>query len=159
MHPLTLSGIFGSIQAQKCIILLDCIPALQLETALKFHLTHAEGLNLFTGYGDDYVIINRERITQPSLLVTPDQIVGDWKVDNFNALQAQHFNIMLEYTPELVILGTGQRLRFPHPRLSAALTNAGIGLEIMDTKAACRTFNILVAEGRRIVLGLLLTDD
>ncbi|HET9114432.1 MAG TPA: Mth938-like domain-containing protein [Burkholderiales bacterium] len=126
---------------------------------MKFHLTHAEGLNLFTGYGDGYVLINRERYNGPSLLVTPDRIEIDWKINGFNELQPHHFNVMLEYTPELVILGTGQRLRFPHPRLSAELANAGIGLEIMDTKAACRTFNILVAEGRRVVLGLLLTDD
>lgn len=126
---------------------------------MKFHLTHAEGLNQFTGYGDDYVLINRERYTVPSLLVTPDQVIADWKINAFNELQAHHFSVMLEYTPELSILGTGRQLRFPHPRLSAALSNAGIGLEIMDTKAACRTFNILVAEGRRVVLGLLLTDD
>lgn len=132
---------------------------LQLETALKFHLTQAEGLNLFTGYGDDYVLINRERYTQSSLLVTPDQINADWKINSFNELQSKHFSVMLEYTPEITVLGTGRQLRFPHPRLSAALTNAGIGLEVMDTKAACRTFNILVAEGRQVVLGLLLTDN
>ncbi len=126
---------------------------------MKFHLTHAEGLNLFTGYGDDYVLINRERYTGPSLLVTPDQIENDWKINSFKELQPHHFSVMLEYTPELTILGTGRHLRFPHPKLSAELTDAGIGLEIMDTKAACRTFNILVAEGRRVVLGLLLTDD
>ncbi|MHB1677922.1 MAG: Mth938-like domain-containing protein [Sulfuriferula sp.] len=125
---------------------------------MKFHLNRADGLNLFTGYGDDYVIINQERYVQPSLLVTPNQIILDWKVNDFNELQAQHFAAMLEYTPEITILGTGHRLRFPHPRLVAELTNAGIGLEVMDTKAACRTYNILVAEGRRVVVAILLNS-
>ena len=129
---------------------------LQLETVLKFHLNHADGLNLFTGYGDDYVIINHERYSQPSLLVTPNDILLDWQVINFSALQVHHFTEILQQQPELALLGTGNRLRFPHPHLSAALTNAGIGLEVMDTKAACRTYNILVAEGRRVVVALLL---
>lgn len=125
---------------------------------MKFHLNRADGLNLFTGYGDDYVIVNQVRHAQPSLLVTPELIVPDWQVAGFAALQAQHFAAMLLHNPEIALLGTGNRMRFPHPRLSAALTDAGIGLEVMDTKAACRTYNILVAEGRRVVVGLLLAD-
>ena len=144
------------VHAQKGIILLDCTPMLQLETVLKFHLAHAEGLNLFTGYGDDYVIVNQERYTQPSLLITPDNILLDWQVNDFSALQAHHFTAILQQHPEIALLGTGNHLRFPHPRLSATLTNAGIGLEVMDTKAACRTYNILVAEGRRVVVAVLL---
>lgn len=130
---------------------------LQLETVLKFHLTQPEGLNLFTGYGDDYVIVNGERYTQSSLLITPDSLLSDWQVDNFAALQPQHFAAFIAQQPEIALLGTGNRLRFPHPALTAALTNAGIGLEVMDTKAACRTYNILVAEGRRVVAGIILT--
>lgn len=123
---------------------------------MKFHLTQPEGLNLFTGYGDDYVIINHERHALQSLLVTPNQILDDWQVTDFNALQPHHFEAFIAQQPEIALLGTGALLRFPHPRLSAALTNAGIGLEVMDTKAACRTYNILVAEGRRVVVGLIL---
>jgi uncharacterized protein len=128
----------------------------QLESVLKFHLTQPEGLNLFTGYGDDYVIINGERYTQPSLLVTPDAILTDWQVDGFSTLTAEHFVHIAEQKPEIVLLGTGARLQFPHPRLSVALQQACVGLEVMDTKAACRTYNILVAEGRRVVVGLLI---
>lgn len=129
---------------------------LQLETVLKFHLTQPEGLNLFTGYGDDYVIINGERYSQSSLLITPDAILQDWHVTSFSALQTSHFEAFIAQQPEIALLGTGKRLQFPHPRLSAALTDAGVGLEVMDTKAACRTYNILVAEGRRVVVGLIL---
>ena len=123
---------------------------------MKFHLAQPEGLNLFTGYGDDYVIINGERYTQPSLLITPDDILLDWQVSDFTTLQPQHFEAFIVQRPEITLLGTGSRLQFPHPRLSAALTNAGIGLEVMDTKAACRTYNILVAEGRRVVVGIIM---
>lgn len=129
---------------------------LQLESLLKFHLTQPEGLNLFTGYGDDYVVINGERYTQSSLLITPNAILTDWQVDNFPALTAEHFTTIATQQPEIALLGTGTRLLFPHPRLSIALSQAGIGLEVMDTKAACRTYNILVAEGRRVVVGILL---
>jgi uncharacterized protein len=129
----------------------------QLESVLKFHLTQPEGLNLFTGYGDDYVIINGERYTQPSLLVTPDTILTDWQVNGFNTLSPEHFTHIAAQQPEIVLLGTGTRLQFPHPRLSVALQQAGVGLEVMDTKAACRTYNILVAGGRRVVVGLLIS--
>ncbi len=129
----------------------------QLESLLKFHLTQPEGLNLFTGYGDDYVVINGERYTQPSLLITPDTILTDWQVSSFDALTADHFAAIAAQQPEIALLGTGARLQFPHPRLSITLNQAGIGLEVMDTKAACRTYNILVAEGRRVVVGIMLS--
>ena len=122
---------------------------------MKFHLAHAAGLNLFTGYGEGYVLINQVRHTESSLLVTPNSIIQDWRVSNFEALQSEHFAQILQCGPEVVLLGTGARMRFPHPRLSAVLTNAGIGLEVMDTRAACRTYNILVAEGRQVVVALL----
>jgi uncharacterized protein len=139
----------------KCIILTERKPLPQLETFLKFHLTQPEGLNLITGYGADYVTINGERHTATSLLVAPDSVSEDWIVSSFDALSEKHFAAMLPLKPELALLGTGSKLQFPHPRLSACLTNAGIGMEVMDTGAACRTYNILVAEGRRVVVGLL----
>ncbi len=63
---------------------------------------------------------------------------------------------LAELKPEVVLLGTGTRLRFPHPRLTRALTDAGIGVEVMDTPAACRTFNILAAEGRKVLAAVIL---
>ncbi len=123
---------------------------------MKFHLAQPEGLNLFTGYGNDYVNINGQRYAAPSLIVTPDEIIEDWRVGNFAQLNENHFQALLALKPEIALLGTGTTLRFPHPRLSACLTNAGIGLEVMDTGAACRTYNILVAEGRHVVMGLLI---
>lgn len=123
---------------------------------MKFHLTQPEGLNLFTGYGNDYVNINGQRYDVSSLIVTPGEIIEDWHVGHFAQLNENHFQALLALKPEIALLGTGTALRFPHPRLSACLTNAGIGLEVMDTGAACRTYNILVAEGRHVVMGLLI---
>ena len=123
---------------------------------MKFHLTQPEGLNLLTGYGSDYVDINGQRFASTSLIVTPDEIIEGWRVSKFDHLNENHFQALLGLKPEIALLGTGSVLRFPHPRLSACLTNAGIGLEVMDTGAACRTYNILVAVGRRVVMGLLI---
>lgn len=123
---------------------------------MKFHLAQPEGVNLLTGYGRDYVDINGHRYDAVSLAVTPNEIVENWRVGKFDDLNENHFRALLELQPEITLLGTGETLRFPHPRLSASLINAGIGLEVMDTGAACRTYNILVAEGRRVVMGVLL---
>ncbi|MEQ1668846.1 MAG: MTH938/NDUFAF3 family protein, partial [Sulfuriferula sp.] len=87
----------------------------------------------------------------------PDTILTNWQAASFDALTADHFAAIAAQQPEIALLGTGARLQFPHPRLSIALNQAGIGLEVMDTKAACRTYNILVAEGRRVVVGIMLS--
>jgi len=120
---------------------------------MKLHQATGEGQNLFTGYGDDHVQINRER-HDGSLIVTPDAILA-WDVVRFEELDEHHFQGLLDHHPEVVILGTGATQRFPHPRLSAALAAAGVGMEVMDTRAACRTYNILLAEGRKVIAAIL----
>ena len=121
---------------------------------MKFHLTTGTG-NVFTGYGAGYVEINRER-HEVNLIVLPDRIVPGWATAGFDALTREDFAALLEWKPEIVLLGTGPRIRFPHPRLSADLTNARIGVDVMDVQAACRTFNVLAAEGRQVAAALLL---
>jgi uncharacterized protein len=121
---------------------------------LKFHLADAVGLNLFTGYDTDYVAVNHQRY-HASLIVLPDRIV-EWTPQSFTALEAAHFEAILEFRPEIVLLGTGGALRFPHPRLTEALIRAHIGVEVMDTPAACRTYNVLASEGRKVAAALLL---
>jgi uncharacterized protein len=74
----------------------------------------------------------------------------------FDALQAAHFDALLELQPEVVLFGSGSQLRFPHPRLYQALSKARIGVECMDTPAACRTYNILMSEDRKVVAMILL---
>jgi uncharacterized protein len=122
---------------------------------MKFHLTRSGGRNLFTGYGAGYVSINEQRYEHP-IVVTADNAVMPWEATSFETLTTEHFEALLELTPEIVLLGTGESLRFPHPRLTRPLAEAHIGFEAMDTKAACRTFNILMAEGRQVVAAMLV---
>ncbi|MDD5242090.1 MAG: Mth938-like domain-containing protein [Sulfuricella sp.] len=122
---------------------------------MKLHLDNVAGLNLFTGYDADYVAVNHQRY-QTSLIVLPDRVVEGWSPQNFAALEAAHFELILEFQPEIVLLGTGDTLRFPHPAITAALTRARIGIEVMSNPAACRTYNILAAEGRKVAAALIL---
>jgi uncharacterized protein len=120
---------------------------------VKLHASLAAGRNVVTAYGEDYVAVNGER-HRSSLLLLPGRVL-DWEPQSFDALIPEHFSRLLELDVEIVLLGTGPKQRFPHPRLVAALARAGIGLEVMDLQAACRTYNILVAEERKVAAALL----
>ena len=109
---------------------------------------------MFTGYGAGYVVVNAAR-HENHLLVDPDRVI-QWDISGFDALDAAHAAQFIALQPEIVILGTGATLRFPHPELSRRLAAAGIGFEVMDSKAACRTYNVLMAEGRRVLAAILI---
>ena len=100
-------------------------------------------------------MVNGERYDH-SIVVLAEEVRSDWLVAGFDALSEVHFTYFLALKPEVLLLGTGARQRFPHPRLYRALTDAGIALECMDTPAACRTYNILVAEDRKVVAAILI---
>jgi len=121
---------------------------------MKFHQTRLSGQNQFTGYGTGYVSINGSRHAE-SVIVLPDRIV-QWQVTSFEALSEDDFRTLAELQLEVLLLGTGSRLRFPHPALTRPVAEAGTGLEVMDTAAACRTYNILLAEQRRVGAALLV---
>ena len=121
---------------------------------MKLHAAAPSGLNTITAYGDDYVEINGERRSE-NLVVLPQRIVR-WPARSFEALTREDFAFLQSMEAEIVLLGTGPRQRFPHPRLTAPLAQAGMGLEVMDLRAACRTYNILVAEDRKVAAALLL---
>ncbi len=120
---------------------------------LQLHIPTAH--KTFTSHGTGYVKVNGERF-EHSIVVTPEQVLTDWSAPDFAALNEGHFAYILALKPEVLILGTGSQLRFPAPRLYRMLTAAGIGVECMDTPAACRTFNILMAEGRKVAAAILL---
>lgn len=122
---------------------------------MKLHLSAPEGQNAFTGYGPGYVSVNGKRFAR-SLIVLPDRIVADWSAETFDALLPEHLASLVEIAPEIVLLGTGAQLRFPRPEITRALVDAHIGVEVMDVQAACRTYNILAAEARRVAAALLL---
>jgi uncharacterized protein len=122
---------------------------------LKIEREQAEGRNAFTGYGEGYVEVNRARHAE-SLVVSADRLITEWPAHNVESLLADHIAAIVELKPEIVLLGTGSALRFPEPALLAPLYKAGIGVEVMDTPAACRTYNILLAEGRNVVAALIV---
>jgi uncharacterized protein len=123
---------------------------------MKLHLDRTDVHNLITGYGSDHVLINGIR-HETSLIVLPDEVIPDW-TRAWSGLAAMDFDLVLMRAPEIVLLGTGQRQRFPSPALYKGLIAARIGVEIMDTPAACRTYNILAGEGRRVAAALLIGD-
>jgi uncharacterized protein len=122
---------------------------------LKFHLEQSGGKNAFTGYGEGYVDVNGQR-HEASLVVGAERLVTDWPARSIATLAADHLAAIVELAPDIVLLGTGARFEFPEPARLAPLYKAGIGVEVMDTPAACRTFNILMGEGRNVVAALIL---
>ena len=122
---------------------------------MKFEREQPQGRNSFTGYGPGYVEINRARHTA-SLVVNAERVVTDWPVESVQQLGADHMAAIVELAPEIVLLGTGASFRFPEPALLAPLYKAGIGVEVMDTPAACRTYNILLGEGRNVVAAVIV---
>ena len=120
---------------------------------MKLHQSSPTPAQTITAYGDDYVKVNGERVGS-SAVVTPEKTL-EWENRTFDALSRDDFAFLATLGLEIVLLGTGARQRFPNPRLTAPLAQAGIGLEVMDLKAACRTYNILVAEERKVGLALL----
>jgi len=121
---------------------------------MKFHL-QAPGAHVVTGFGEGWIRVGADEYRE-GIVLLPDRVVTGWAPAGFDALSADDFERLLESKPEIVLLGTGARQRFPHPRLLRELYEARIGVETMDTHAACRTFNILVAESRRVVAALAL---
>lgn len=108
-----------------------------------------------TGYGPDWVAINGEKYTA-SLVISTLAAPYFWECARFEDLQPSHFERLAAMDTELVIFGSGARIRFAQPALMQSLYTRGIGVETMDTQAACRTYNFLAGEGRRVVAALLL---
>jgi len=121
---------------------------------MKLHL-QAPDAHLVTGLGDGWIKVGTVEYRQNCVLA-PDGVHEGFAAAGLDALTAADFRQLLDYDPEIVLLGTGVRQCFPSPRDTAPLAQAQVGLEVMDTRAACRTYNILVAEGRRVVAALIL---
>ena len=122
---------------------------------MRLQLERSEGLNTFTGYGEGYVSVNGVRHHR-NLAVLPDRLLPDWTQATFATLRVADFELLASLDAEIVLLGTGRQLQFPSPELLRPLVRAQKGLEVMDVPAACRTYNILIGEGRKVAVGLLL---
>ncbi len=121
---------------------------------MKLHLARSDNQNAFTGYGEGYVLVNAVRYDR-SLVVLPDRPVETWDVAGVDTLREEDLEFLAGLGAEIVLVGTGDSLRFLHPRLLQSLARARVGVEVMDNRAACRTYNILMAEGRKVAAALI----
>lgn len=124
---------------------------------MKLHADQPDAFSI-TGYGAGWVSLNGRKHTQSLWLSSQGQL-QDWPCTHFDQLGPAHFETLAETGAELVVFGSGQRLRFPKPQWLQALIRQGMGLEAMDSAAACRTYNILAGEGRHVVLALIIEAD
>lgn len=116
------------------------------------------GRNFIHAYGPGRVAVN-QTIYRQSLIVTPERVIADWPPQSFAELAAAHFALFPALNPEVVLLGTGARLHFPRAADVRPLVQVNIGLEVMDTGAACRTYNLLMQDGRRVAAALLMIEE
>ena len=121
---------------------------------MKLH-PDKSSVQTITGYGDAWIAVDGERIDSSVIVGSGGQRMA-WSCRDFSELGPAHFDQLAELDTELVIFGSGKRLRFPRPAWLAPLMQRRIGFETMDTMAACRTYNILSAEGRKVVAALLI---
>lgn len=122
---------------------------------MKLKLAQAQGQNTFTAYGEGYVSVNAVRHLG-NLVVLPDRLIADWTQASFETLSTSDFELLAALDAEIILLGTGAQLRFPRAELLQPLIKAQIGLEVMDSQAACRTYNVLAGEGRKVAAALIL---
>lgn len=122
---------------------------------MKFTLDDIDAAYAIQGYAKGQVTIGGV-IYRTSLILTPSRLIEDWRPERFSDLIREDLARLAELEPEIVILGTGGTHRFPHPTLATPLMERRIGLESMATDAACRTYNILHGEGRRVMAALFM---
>lgn len=122
---------------------------------MKFTLEPGVTANLIRGYSDSEVRIGGHTV-RGSCIVTADALITQWEPQSFAELGAAHLEALLALNPELVVLGSGPTQRFAPAEIRALLSSRGVGLEVMQLGAACRTFNVLVQEERRVAAGLFL---
>lgn len=119
---------------------------------------YPENHNRIDGYRDGTIIINTTEYHR-SLIIIPEQPVLDWPPDTFTDIAVQHLDIVISHQPDILLLGTGNNMQFPAPELIENLFLAGIGLEVMDSWSACRCFNLLLSEGRKVAAALILEQQ
>jgi uncharacterized protein len=124
---------------------------------MNFTLETGEGLGLIQQYGAGFVRIEA-REYRSSIVVTPGSAITEWPPQSLDDLLDSHMEILIARSPEVIVLGTGRRQRFPASNLTVRILQASIGLEVMDTASACRTYNVLAAEGRNVCAALMMIE-
>lgn len=125
---------------------------------MKIHTDDRGQGHRITAYGDDFIAVG-ETVIRHSLVVLPDRLVRDWLDEGAHEPDLRAMQALTTLGVDIVLLGTGRRQRFPSAEQFAAVTAAGIGLEVMDTAAACRTYNILAGEGRLVAAALVVGGE
>ena len=123
---------------------------------MKFTQQPASGINLIRRYGPDFITLGDEDI-RASCLVTAATLTRDWPPRTVEELKLEHLSPLFELAPEIVVLATDAQQKFPRAALRAEFASRRIGLEVMEVGAACRTFNVLVGEERRVLAAILLS--
>jgi uncharacterized protein len=123
---------------------------------MKLQIATTEGQNTFTAYGEGYVSVNAVRHSS-NLIVLPDRLIPEWTTASFATLSLADFEFLSTLENDIILLGTGNEHRFPRPELMQPLMRANKGLEVMTIQAACRTYNILISEGRQVTAALLFS--
>jgi uncharacterized protein len=125
---------------------------------MKLSLDYSTSKYSIQAYESDALTINQQRYGH-NVVLSPEQLIEPWSPKDVHELTAEHIQQLLELTPEIILLGTGDSLVFPAPELSILALQQGIGFEVMDTGSACRTFNVLAAEDRNVVAALMIGYD
>jgi uncharacterized protein len=149
-HRITISPILSHRFAE----LLNLVSKRKNLSPMKLHLHNDATQNTITGHGAGYVSVNGKQI-ESALLIAPTAIVAPWHA-TFDALSFDDFAALVAWKPALVVFGSGAQFRFPDVRIMAAFSQAKIGFDVMDTGAACRTYNVLASEGRNVAAALLV---
>jgi len=134
------------------------MPRIRYGEPMKFSTDGDLKGNAIRSYGPGRVVVNNHAHFA-SLILTPTRVIADWPPQELSALRSAHLFQLLELAPEIVLLGTGKRQHFPAPVIYRCLLERRIGLEIMDTGAACRTYNILLSEGRQVAAALFMIKE
>jgi uncharacterized protein len=124
---------------------------------MRLSLNGQGAANTIQAYGHGFITINTQHFHR-SVVVARDRIIGDWPPQRFADIQSCHMRLLTTLNPEILLLGTGDHQQFPHPEILEPLINQRIGFEIMDTPAACRTYNIILTEGRQVAAALILPE-
>ncbi|MDP2133925.1 MAG: Mth938-like domain-containing protein [Sulfuritalea sp.] len=122
---------------------------------MKLHSPVTAGLLAISAYDAGSIAVNGRALTR-SFLLTPQRLIENWPPDSFASLSEADLAAVADLGCPIVLLGTGQRQRFPAPALLRPLIERRIGVEVMDSHAACRTYNILMAEGRDVAAALII---
>jgi uncharacterized protein len=124
-------------------------------TTMKLSLDIGTAKYTIRAYESGSITVNDQKITR-SAVIMPEKLLPDWAPQVISELTSAHLLEILEHQPELVLLGTGKHLTFPTPELRSVIMSRGVGLEVMDTASACRTYNILSSEDRNVAAAIMM---